>query len=132
MNLTSIHEDVVSIPGPDQWVKHCCELWYRLAAATPIRSLAWDLPYAVGEALKRQKIKIKIAIHVLTLLPNMGWPVTGLSKEYGGNDAMVAPNVNFKRTSSSCLGLWSPEPPHKTEGASQVQAYSHLYQEPSL
>ena len=32
-------------------------LWYRLAAAAPIAPLAWDPPYAVGAALKRQKKK---------------------------------------------------------------------------
>ena len=31
----------------------------RLLAVAPIRPLAWELPYAVGVALKRQKIKIK-------------------------------------------------------------------------
>ena len=30
-------------------------LWCRLAAAAPIRSLAWEPPYAAGTALKRQK-----------------------------------------------------------------------------
>ena len=29
-------------------------LWCRLAAAAPIHLLAWELPYAMGEALKRQ------------------------------------------------------------------------------
>ena len=27
-------------------------LWYRLAAAAPIKSLAWEFPYAPGAALK--------------------------------------------------------------------------------
>ena len=27
-------------------------LWHRLAAATPIQPLAWELPYAMGAALK--------------------------------------------------------------------------------
>ena len=31
-------------------------LWWRLAAAAPIRSLAWEPPYATGTALK---IKLK-------------------------------------------------------------------------
>ena len=30
-------------------------LWYRLAAAALIQSLAWKLPYVVGVALKRPK-----------------------------------------------------------------------------
>ena len=30
-------------------------LWYRLAATIPTRPLAWELPYAVGVALKRKK-----------------------------------------------------------------------------
>ena len=34
-------------------------LWCRLAAATPIGPLAWELPYAVGVALKRKKRKKK-------------------------------------------------------------------------
>ena len=32
-------------------------LWHRLAATALIRPLAWDLPYAVGVALKSQKKK---------------------------------------------------------------------------
>ena len=36
----------------------CRELWCRsLAAITPIRSLAWELPCAVGVALRNQKTK---------------------------------------------------------------------------
>ena len=33
--------------------------WCRLAAAVPIQSLAWELPYAAGVALKRQEKKKK-------------------------------------------------------------------------
>ena len=34
-------------------------LWCRLAAVAPIGPLAWEPPYAVGAALKRQKRKRK-------------------------------------------------------------------------
>ena len=34
-------------------------LWYRPAAIAPIRPLAWELPYASGVALTRQKQKQK-------------------------------------------------------------------------
>ena len=32
-------------------------LWHRLATTAPIHSLAWELPYATGAAIKRQKKK---------------------------------------------------------------------------
>ena len=35
-------------------VQHCCEMWCRPVAATPIGSLAWELLYAKGAALKKQ------------------------------------------------------------------------------
>ena len=35
-------------------------LWHRLAAIAQIRPLAWELPYALGAALKRQKKKKSI------------------------------------------------------------------------
>ena len=34
-------------------------LWSKPAAAAPIRTLAWELPYAVGVVLKRLKKKKK-------------------------------------------------------------------------
>ena len=61
-------EDVGLIPGLAQWVKDLpCNkllqrsdpvlpwLWYRLAAAAPIRPLNQELPYAAGAAIKRGK-----------------------------------------------------------------------------
>ena len=33
--------------------------WHRLAAAALIQPLSWELPYAVGVAIKRKKIKKK-------------------------------------------------------------------------
>ena len=52
-NPCRIHEVTCSIPGLAQWVKDFVLLWP--AAATLIRPLAWEPPYAVGKALKRTK-----------------------------------------------------------------------------
>ena len=58
-NLTRIQEDTGSIPGPTHWVKDLALLWLwcRLAAVASIGPLGWELPHAVGAALKSKKKK---------------------------------------------------------------------------
>ena len=60
-NPTRNHEVEGSIPGLNQGVKDPVLLWLWCgpAATAPIRSLAWEPPYAAGAALKKKKTKNK-------------------------------------------------------------------------
>ena len=69
-NLTNVYEDVGLIPGLAQWVKDLALLWLWLAATALIRPLAWELPYALGTALKGpEKKKKKEELLVDALMP---------------------------------------------------------------
>ena len=56
-NPTSVLEDTGSIPGLAQGSQIKDLVLPRLAAAAPIRPLAWELPYAAGAALKKKRKK---------------------------------------------------------------------------
>ena len=78
------------IPGLAQWVKrftvaascdvsHRCGsdlallwLWLKPTATAPISPIAWELPYAVDVALKRQKRKEKEKLLDILLLCSSG------------------------------------------------------------
>ena len=55
MNPDRIQEDTGSIPGLAWWIKDpvLLWLWHRPAATAPIQPIDWELPHAMGVALKR-------------------------------------------------------------------------------
>ena len=48
------------------------QLWRRLAAVVPIRPLAWELPHALGAALKKKKKKTRKEKSQVNALRNEG------------------------------------------------------------
>ena len=54
MKPTRIHEDACSIPGLSELrILHCCG-----CGVTLIQPLVWEIPYAIGMALKSKKKRL--------------------------------------------------------------------------
>ena len=81
------------IPGLAQWVEDLMLLWLwcRQAAVAPIRPLAWELPYAMGAALKSKKKRgdngpdlvqrpqfARLCSKLLVLMGQVQWILRGL------------------------------------------------------
>ena len=61
------------IPGLAQWVKALLWLWLWPAAVALIGPLAWELPYAMGVALKSRKKERKKEKKRVALLFPRAW-----------------------------------------------------------
>ena len=66
-------------------------LWHRLAATAPIGFLAWEFPYAMGAALKRQKRKILSICIGLGGVPAVAQQVKNLTSTH--EDAGLVPSL---------------------------------------
>ena len=86
-------------------------LWPRPAAVALIRPPAWELPYALGEALKakKKKEKRKKKAHGSVVIGKSKWPPLGyydtLIKIKGSRSSLVAQQVKNPALSLQWLGL---------------------------
>ena len=105
--------------GLDLW------LWYRLAAVAPIGSLAWEPPFVMGVAIKRQKTKDKKKkkkpkSETLDLLGSLAarWPLEsnwdigcadfGLASIYNHVSQLLIINVSLYIHSTCSVSLENP------------------------
>ena len=87
-------------------------LWHRLAAAALIQSLAWELPYAMGAALKRQKTNKQNPNSVVVERSTVGRQQSpSPQSEQTPTLGLALSSVNLQ-TSRPGPSLLFPSPPH--------------------
>ena len=85
-------------------IQRCRELWCRPAAVGPIQPLAWELPYAVGAALKKKKTKTqKTGSRFVPLIGQKGDTCKNVGWGVGGRIWCLAPLIWKKKTFKNCL-----------------------------
>ena len=86
------------------WILYCC-LWHRLAAVAPVQLLDWELPYAVGAALKDHTHKKKKKKKKKDLCLWLYVPTSHLIFHYHGYSHLCCPAQTFGMYCFN-LSLW--------------------------
>ena len=87
-------------------------LWCILAAVALIRPLTWELPYAVGAALKKSKKALVLFIRVPASPPNH------FSKALPPNSITLRAKISTLESAVGSTGMWS-----LTNGFASLNSY---------
>lgn len=71
-------------------------LWCRPMVTAPILLLAWELPHAVGVALKRRKTKIKKIIKIKKLKSHASFLKISKSRPHTEDSKLTSPRVGLR------------------------------------